>query len=84
MADLQDVVPQPPATRRDRSVEARRQARLKRDSREGRIIDKLNRGVSMAELAAREGVTLRRMQILVQNILARRRLSRPPNIWRCR
>ena len=51
MADLQDVVPQPPATRRDRSVEARRQARLKRDSREGRIIDKLNRGVSMAQVA---------------------------------
>ena len=32
----------------------------------------LNRGVSMAELAAREGVTLRRMQIVVKDILARR------------
>ncbi len=32
----------------------------------------LNRGVSMAELAAGEGVTLRRMQIVVKDILARR------------
>ncbi len=72
MEDLQDAVPQPPAARSDRSVEARREARLKRDARERRIIDKLNRGVSIAELAAREGVTLRRMQIVVREILARR------------
>src|SRR5271166_2627395 len=55
MAELQDAVPQP--VRRDRSVEARREARLKKDTREMRIIGMLNRGVSMAEIAAREGVT---------------------------
>ena len=70
MAELQDAVPQP--VRRDRSVEARREARLKKDARERRIIGMLNRGVSIAEIAAREGVTLRRMQIVVKNILARR------------
>ncbi len=72
MAELPDAVPHPTAVRRDRSVEARREAQLKKDARERRIVDGLNRGVSMAELAAREGVTLRRMQILVKDILARR------------
>src|SRR5208337_5624613 len=70
LAELQDALPQP--VRRDRSVEARREARLKKDARERRIISMLNRGVSMVELAAREGVTLRRMQIVVKDILVRR------------
>src|SRR5271165_1661451 len=68
--ELQDALPQP--VRRDRSVEARREARLKKDTRERRIIGMLNRGVSIAEIAAREGVTLRRMQIVVKDILVRR------------
>jgi hypothetical protein len=72
MAELQDVVPHPTAVRRDRSIEARRKARRKKGARERRIINLLNRGVSVAELAASEGVTLRRMQILVKTILARR------------
>ena len=71
MAELQGAVPQPPV-RRDRSAEARREARLKKDARERRIIGMLNRGVSIAEIAARESVTLRRMQIVVRDILARR------------
>src|SRR5208337_2954712 len=71
MAELQDAVPQQPV-RRDRSVEARREARLKKDARERRIVGMLNRGVSIAELAARRGVTLMRMQIVVKDILARR------------
>src|SRR5271166_718971 len=70
LAELQDALPQP--VRRDRSVEARREARLKKDARERRIIGMLNRGVSIAEIAARERVTLRRMQIVVKDILARR------------
>src|SRR5271165_3343003 len=70
MAELQDALPQP--VRRDRSVEARREARLKKDTRERRIIGMLDLGVSMAEIAAREGVTLRRMQIVVKDILVRR------------
>ena len=72
MTELQDDVQHPAAVRRDRSIEARREARRKKHVRERRIVDLLNRGVSMAELAAREGVTLRRMQILVKTILARR------------
>ncbi len=71
MADSPDAAAQPPV-RRDRSVEARREARRKKHARERRIVDFLNRGVSMAELAAREGVTRRRMQMLVKDILARR------------
>src|SRR5271166_6891404 len=69
--------PQTPPTRRDKAAEARRKARLKKDARENRIIDNLNRGMSVTELAARQGVTLRRMQILVREILARRAPSPP-------
>ena len=76
MDESQDA-PTIPATRRDRSVEARREARLKKYARERRIVDRLNRGVSMAELAASEGVTLRRMQILVNHLLARRQPAAP-------
>jgi hypothetical protein len=69
--------PKPPPTRPERLAEARRKARLKRSAREKWIIDKLNRGMSLVKLAAREGVTLRRMQILVGDILARRAPSPP-------
>ena len=72
MAEVQDLDAHPATVRRDRPIDARREARRRRHARERRIVDWLNRGVSMAELAAREGVTLRRMQILVKAILARR------------
>jgi hypothetical protein len=77
MAKRQDADPKPPPTRREKAAEARRKARLKRDAGEKWIIDKLNLSISVAELAARQGVTLRRMQILVQEILARRAPSPP-------
>ncbi len=77
MAEELDANPQTPSTRRDKAAEARRKARLEKDAREKRIIDRLNRGMSIAELAAREGVTLRRMQILVRDILAGRAPSPP-------
>ncbi len=77
MAKSEDAVPQPPAPRRDRSMEARRKARRKKGARERQIVDLLNRGFSTAELAAAEGVTLRRMQILVKTILARHAPSAP-------
>jgi hypothetical protein len=77
VADLHDAVPQAPEARRDRSAGARREARVKRASRERRIIALLNSGISVAELAAGERVTLRRMQILVRDILARR-TPQPP------
>ena len=77
METLQDAVPHPAPDRRDRSIEARREARRKKGARERQIINLLNRGVSVAEIAASQGVTLRRMQILVKAILARRAPSAP-------
>jgi DNA-binding CsgD family transcriptional regulator len=81
MAKSEDAVPQPPASRRDRSIEGRRKARRKKGARERRIVDLLNRGISTAEIAAAEGVTLRRMQILVKTILARHALRPLRTIW---
>jgi DNA-binding CsgD family transcriptional regulator len=63
--------------RRDRSAAARRAARLKKAAREARIISLLNRGVSVAEIAALERLTLKRMRNLVQDILAKR-MPQPP------
>ena len=67
----------PPAAPRDRSIEARRAARLAKFKRERRILDLLNRGVSVAEIAAQEGVTEKSMRALVREILARR-MPEPP------
>ena len=58
--------------RRERSVAARRAARLERGEREARIVSLLNRGVAVAEIAAREGLSLKRMNNLVREILAQR------------
>ena len=59
--------------RRDRSVAAR----LDRAGRETRIVSLLNRGVSVAEIATREGLSLKRMRNLVREILAKR-MPQPP------
>src|SRR5271166_4414727 len=67
----------PPAPLRDRSIEARRAARQAKARRERRIVDLLNRGVAIAEIAARDGVTEKRMRALVSEILARR-MPEPP------
>jgi hypothetical protein len=67
----------PPRDRRDRSVEACRAARLKKADRESRIVSLLNRGVSVAEIAATEGLSLSRMRRLVQATLVKR-LPQPP------
>ena len=66
-----------PAAVRNRSIEARRAARVAKAKRERRIVDLLNRGVSVAEIAAREEVTEKRMRALVSEILARR-MPEPP------
>jgi DNA-binding CsgD family transcriptional regulator len=66
-----------PSVRRDTSVAARRAARPKTVNREARIIGLLNRGVSVAEIAAREGLSLKRMRNLVREILAKR-MPQPP------
>ena len=66
-----------PAAPRDRSIQARRAARLVKARREQRIVGLLNSGVSIPEIAAREGVTEKRMRAVVSDILARR-MPEPP------
>ena len=67
----------PPAARRDRSLAARRAARQAKESRESRIVESLNRGVSLADIAGRERVGAKRMRVIVDEILARR-MPKPP------
>ena len=49
-----------------------RAARLKKFERESLIVDYLNRGASVAEIAARAGVSEKRMRAVIREILARR------------
>ena len=56
---------------------ARSAARRRKAERERRVIGFLNRGVSIAELAAREGVTERGMRKSIRALLARR-APQPP------
>ncbi len=65
----------PPA--RNRSIEARRAARAAKAGRERLIVECLNRGLSMAETAARIGVTEKRIRAIVPGILARRMPAAP-------
>jgi hypothetical protein len=65
----------PPA--RCRSAEARRAARQAKASREKRIVECLNRGVPIVEIAEREDVSENRMRRLVRDVLARR-MPAPP------
>ena len=66
-----------PAVAVRKSVEPRCAARAKKAERERLIIDYLNRGVSVSEIAARLGVTEKRMRALVREILARRAPAAP-------
>jgi DNA-binding CsgD family transcriptional regulator len=70
-----DSPPYPP--RRDRSFAGRRKAHAAKGARERRIVNLLNAGVSVAEIAQSEGVTHRRMRMMVGEILARR-APQPP------
>jgi DNA-binding CsgD family transcriptional regulator len=67
----------PSLPRRDRSLAARRKARAEKAARERRIVNFLNVGVSIAEIAHSEGVTERNMRAAVRDILARR-APQPP------
>jgi hypothetical protein len=62
---------------RNRAIDARRAARAAKAKREQRIMAHLVKGVSVAELAGREGVSERRMRAIVQDILSRR-MPEPP------
>jgi DNA-binding NarL/FixJ family response regulator len=70
------TLPGPPV-RRQRLVAARRTAGLSRAEREARIVSLLNRGVAIAEIAAREGLSLKRMRNLVREIFAQRMPQSP-------
>ncbi len=70
MSETPESAPQKP--RRDRSAEARAAARRGRAERERSILSLLNGGVSIAEIAARRGLTERRVRMLVQEILDKR------------
>ncbi len=69
--------PAQPKVRRDRSHEARSAARRRKAERETGIVGLLNRGVSIAEIADREGVSERGMRKYVRSVLARR-APQPP------
>ena len=58
--------------RRDRSVQARRKAREAKADRERQIMNLLNRGLSVAEIASRLGVSVTHMRNHVWKILADR------------
>ena len=74
---MSDPAKADPARGGDRLTKASRAARHEKFERERRIVNYLNAGVSVAEIAAREGVTHRRMRAVVQEILARR-MPAPP------
>jgi hypothetical protein len=71
------AAPSPALARRDRSVQARRKAREAGADRERQIVDLLNRGVSVAEIASQSGVSIQHMRKLVGEILAER-APQPP------
>jgi transposase-like protein len=66
-----------PSIPRRRSTKVRREARLAKYERERLVVEYLNRGVSVPEIAAQLGVTEKRMRAFVREILARR-MPAPP------
>jgi hypothetical protein len=63
--------------RRGRSSPARRATQLEKAEREQRVVSLLNRGVSVPEIAAQQGLSLKRMRNVVREILAER-MPQPP------
>src|ERR1700691_664897 len=63
--------------RRGRSSPARRATQLEKAEREQRVISLLSRGVSVPEIAAQQGLSLKRMRNVVREILAER-MPQPP------
>jgi DNA-binding CsgD family transcriptional regulator len=78
MLDSPSAAPrQSPPPRRDRSIQARRKTREAKAKHERQIMDLLNRGLSVAEIASRSGVSIKHMRNLVRKILAER-MPQPP------
>jgi hypothetical protein len=67
----------PAPVRRGGSSGIRRATRLEKAEREQRVISLLNRGVSIPEIAAQQGLSLKRMRKVVREILAER-MPQPP------
>jgi hypothetical protein len=63
--------------RRTGSPATRRATGREKAKREARVVSLLNRGVSIPEIAAEEGLSLKRMRNLVREILAQR-MPQPP------
>jgi hypothetical protein len=74
---LSEPVKPAPTLRRDRSPAARNAARRRKANRERRVVSFLNRGASIAKIAAREGVTERGMRKYVWGLLTGR-APQPP------
>jgi DNA-binding CsgD family transcriptional regulator len=74
---LSEPVKPAPTLRRDRSPAARNAARRRKANRERRVVSFLNRGASIAKIAAREGVTERGMRKYVRGLLTGR-APQPP------
>ena len=84
MPNTSTAAPSSAPARRHRSVQVRRKARNAKADRERQIVGLLNRGLSVAEISSQSGVSIKHMRNLVRKILAERRPSRRPNIWRCK
>ncbi len=76
MPDISAAV-SPAPTRRDRSIQTRREAHEDKAGRERQIISLLNRGVSVAEIASQAGVSVQHMRKIVRKILAERAPQAP-------
>jgi DNA-binding CsgD family transcriptional regulator len=76
MPDM-SATPSAALARRDRSIQARREAREAKADRERQIVDLLNRGLSVPEIASRSGISIKHMRNLVRKILAER-MPQPP------
>ena len=63
--------PSPPSAPRDRSPEAREAARARKAERDRRVVGLLARGVAVAEIAEREGLSMSRTRGLLRESLAR-------------
>ena len=67
----------PPATPRNNRLDASHAARLEKYEWEQAIVDCLNRGLSVCEIAAQINVSEKRMRAVIREILARR-MPAPP------
>jgi len=74
---LSDAKTERSAALRDRSAAARHAARVKQAQREARIVNLLNGGACVSEIADRESVTERHMRRLIETILKKRMPAAP-------